>query len=320
MKTFFCSALIVLLSQPLFSCMNEMEPDPQQEILTFLLQPITPHEGSSYLPEVNYYPPEQLQRQLIEIEQKLTVQDNFTLHNNKGVVLIRMGRLEESITHFQQLRDRFGEEYSYNANLGTAFERAGMVDSAYVYISKALEINPRSHDDSEWIHLNILKAKLKLRDHPEWLNNNSIIGVRFGTDDLPQAGNNMDLKELDRQLRTQLAERLAAVGDHDPVVGQLLFDLGNITYLLGSAEGASANYRRAQAFGYHPPILNRRIEAMQPEVQSERELRYQLTHVEHPMATLAMFGLILMTFLLSPLIALVRNRMATHRKSHLTTM
>jgi len=49
--------------------------------------------------------------------------------------------------------------YATAANLGTAYELLGNVDSAYYWIEEDMRRNPQGHEGSEWMHLCILSAK-----------------------------------------------------------------------------------------------------------------------------------------------------------------
>jgi tetratricopeptide (TPR) repeat protein len=181
-----------------------------------------------------------------------------------GVILIYLGRLDEAIAIYHKIEKEHPNLYATAANIGTAHELRGNIDSAGYYIRKAITIDPESHEGSEWIHLKILEAKIKLRKDPDYLLHNSIVGVDFGNEGEPKDLKQRNLNELERHLRFQLGERLTFVKPPDQVVGQLLFDLGNTCALTTDVETALAIYEEAETYGYHADLMNLRMATLRP--------------------------------------------------------
>jgi hypothetical protein len=55
----------------------------------------------------------------------------------------------------------------------------------------------------------------------------------------------------------QLNERVSFVKPKDKIVAQLLFDLGNISYLMREKEEAAETYKLAKEYGFNKPVLKK---------------------------------------------------------------
>lgn len=95
--------------------------------------------------------------------------------SNKALALMKLGKVSQAKNILVDLVLRNPKEYSMVANLGTAYELSGELDSALKYISKGLTINSKSHYGSEWIHVELLKAKIKRKRSRYHIIKNSIL-------------------------------------------------------------------------------------------------------------------------------------------------
>ena len=95
--------------------------------------------------------------------------------SNKALALMKLGKVSKAKDILVSLVVRNPKEYSMTANLGTAYELSDELDSALKYISKGLDINPKSHYGSEWIHVELLKAKIKRKRSKYYIIKNPII-------------------------------------------------------------------------------------------------------------------------------------------------
>jgi Flp pilus assembly protein TadD len=83
--------------------------------------------------------------------------DNYIGHNNLGNALLKEGKVDEAIAHFQKvLQIKPGGAEAHN-NLGNALLQKGNLDEAITHFQKALEINP----DSAQAHNNLGNVLLK---------------------------------------------------------------------------------------------------------------------------------------------------------------
>lgn len=94
-----------------------------------------------------------------------------------AVKLAYLGRLSESLQILRRLQRSMPNDYTLAANLGTTYELLGQNDSALLYIKKGLQVNPNSHEGSEWVHVKILEAKLAVAKDPDWLATHSVLGT-----------------------------------------------------------------------------------------------------------------------------------------------
>jgi len=179
-------------------------------------------------------------------------------YSDYGVELIYSNRLVEAKKVFQEIERQHPMLYATAANLGTAYELLGQSDSALYWIKKAVAINPSSHDSSEWIHVKILEAKIAAKNAPDYFLKNSILDIDFGEELIPDTTKLHRLDDLRNQLLFQLSERISFVKPQDPVVGQLLFDLGNICAVTVDVESAIENYKLAREYGFTSAVMDKR--------------------------------------------------------------
>lgn len=140
---------------------------------------------------------------------------------------IRVGNKNYAISLLEKLYSLYPNEYNILANLGTGYELMGNNSKALELLRKAVEINPGSHEKSEWIHIKILEQKLttppnyasiidlKIKDFPSWLRSDT---YQFSQD--PEA--------LKKQLAYQLHERISFIKAPDPIIAQLVLDFADI--------------------------------------------------------------------------------------------
>lgn len=175
--------------------------------------------------------------------------------NDRGVMLIYLGRYAEAVEQFRALRRSGFNSYTVNANLGTAFELMGENDSALACIRRAVAIDPASHEGSEWIHVKVLERKVALANGQA---TGPILGCSFGAGELPRAPERIGLEVLRSHLMYQLQERLTFVAPRDPVVAELLFELGNTQALLVNVECALDLYEQAAEYGLSTELFEAR--------------------------------------------------------------
>lgn len=138
---------------------------------------------------------------------------SFARRIDYTVALIRLGRAAEAIVELEAIERAFPGQYATAANLGTAYELEGRLADALTWITRGIERNPDSHFGTEWLHVAILKAKLKLKDDPAWLAQHSV---------LDEAGPR-SAGEIVLAIEYQLNERLVFVQPEDPVVCDLFY-------------------------------------------------------------------------------------------------
>jgi tetratricopeptide (TPR) repeat protein len=172
--------------------------------------------------------------------------DDFKTWSNIALNLMKLGDADSSIQILRPLLNNYPNEYNLMANLGTAFELTGQLDSALYYISKGYEINPNSHLKSEWVHVAILKAKIEERKHKGWLKSNSVLDLddlikRVGDD---SRGSNKVSQEMFLQIRT----RAPFTPSPNKILANILETLGDFNMEVGTYENSILAYAYAMNF------------------------------------------------------------------------
>jgi tetratricopeptide (TPR) repeat protein len=178
--------------------------------------------------------------------------------SDKGLLLILLERYEEAIKLYLEIEKKKPNRYSTASNIGTAYELFGQNENALKWIKKAVEIDPKSHNNSEWIHVKILEAKIK---GEQFYTTSFLLNTEFGTDVTPSSQmTKQELQTLYYALYYQLNERISFVEPKEKIVAQLLFDLGNIAFLLGNYADATEDFKRAKYYGYTGQLIEQRLE------------------------------------------------------------
>ncbi|NPA08108.1 MAG: tetratricopeptide repeat protein [Chlorobi bacterium] len=274
MRKYFFSVLFgVLFSVPAFGCLNG-------ETLHLEDGTILYEDYEGYVPYGHYFTnTEELNKILLSLEKGYKETGKLNYLSDKGLILIIQGKYKEAIELYKKIEKEEPNRYSTASNIGTAYELIGNNAEALRWIEKAVKINPNSHYGSEWIHINILKAKMK---GGKLINSRFLIGNDFGNGKFPESEReDKELFVLRKQLYYQLNERISFVKPKDKIVAQLLFDLGNISYLMREKEEAAETYKLAKEYGFNKPVLEERLALYTPPVidhvqkKAIKEIKFQ---------------------------------------------
>lgn len=120
-----------------------------------------------------------------------------------------------------------------------------------------------------------------------------ILSVDFGDDKVPVNNANLDLISLQNQLYDQLTVRMSFVKPKDPVVAQLLFDLGNVCALTMDATSGLQVYQSAKEYGCKSDLFQKRISYFE-RLQFKADFRNNTRGwaKEHPMIALVIADVI----------------------------
>jgi tetratricopeptide (TPR) repeat protein len=242
--------LLFILYLPTSACFNEMRVLLNgKQIETSGVEEIP--FGRDFAAEAVYY-----KKQLKAMDSLWKTNHDIDAYSDYGIILIYLGRHKEAKIVFEEIEKINPGRYSTAANIGTLFELLGDNASALFWIKKAVEINPSSHHNSEWIHIKILEAKIK---GDEFLNSDFLIGTDFGSEVIPvSTKSNQELLELRAALYFQLSERMSFIKPKDKIVGLLLFELGNIYALISDVTVSLRTYDKAIEYGYSSELLDKR--------------------------------------------------------------
>lgn len=177
--------------------------------------------------------------------------------SDKGLALILLKKYDEAIKLYLEIEEKEPNRYSTASNIGTAYELAGQNENALKWIKRAVEIDPTSHDNSEWLHVKILEAKI---NGEQYYNSDFLLNMRFGSGDEPVSGlKDSALQKLHDAMYYQLNERVSFIKTKDELVAELLFDIGNAALELGHYDDAIHDYDRARLYGYVGDLIDARI-------------------------------------------------------------
>ncbi len=192
--------------------------------------------------------PESIENKYGAIIQKLLSTGEFKLLSDYAWYELRVGDKKRSLLLLEELYKGYPNEYNIVANLGTAYEVNGNNVKALDLLKKAVEINSRSHYNSEWIHIKILEQKiatqpdftkimnLDIKDFAAWLSDR-----KYQFSQQPDS--------LKKQLAYQLHERISFIGPPDPVIAQLVLDFADIVAKHDGHAAALPFYEYAAVYG-----------------------------------------------------------------------
>ncbi len=291
-KYFFCLLFGALFSIPVFGCLNG-------ESLRLENGTILYEDYEGYVPYGHEFGDnEKLMRILKSLENRYKETGKVEYLSDKGLILIIQGKYQEAIDLYKDIEKLHPNRYSTASNLGTAYELTGNNSEALQWIERAVEINPVSHSRSEWIHINILKAKIK---GEQYITSTFLIGQDFGNEKYPVSNlEKAELFKLREMVYYQLNERVSFVKPKDKIVAQLLFDLGNISYLFREKGEASETYKLAQEYGFDKPILKERMALYSSLVVDhlEKKVIKEIKHQTKPTRRSHLIGLFVSIFAL----------------------
>ena len=226
------------------------------------------HEG--HVPYGHEFWLNEPETEIRKLDSLYQVKPNSDYLNEKGIVYIISKDYQKAIDLYLDIEKKSPGIYSTASNLGTTYELIGDNVNALKWIERALELNPDSHQKSEWIHVNILRYKLGQIG----LTSKSLINTDFGSEDFPKTNlSKQDLEQLLTQMYFQLNERRSFVGPKDEIVAQLLFDYGNGLLLNDKRAEAKEVYEHAIKYGFESPLIHKRMELARVEKTSKTSIQ-----------------------------------------------
>lgn len=214
---------------------------------------------------------------IIQLENLYKATKNIDYLSDKALLLILLKKYRQAIELYLAIEQLEPNRYSTASNLGTAYELTGNNWLALKWIKKAVRLNPQSHNNSEWIHVRILRAKIK---GELFFTSKFLIKTDFGTENIPKTKlTKQELNSLHTALYYQLNERISFVKPKNKIAAQLLFDLGSIAFLLGKHEDAIADHKLAKEYGFENALTDKRIkestQVINQKIASENTLKNQ---------------------------------------------
>lgn len=168
--------------------------------------------------------------------------------------LIKAGYVDEAIVLLKEIEKNVPNIYATASNLGTAYELQGNLDEALLWIDRGISRNPESHYGTEWLHINILKAKKALETDANYLKKHTVTGITQ-TEDVPYHSENTNFlpaehtnEQIYHALMYQLKERLYFVRAPDPTVANLLCEFGDLLSIEKDFSNASTLYKMCLSY------------------------------------------------------------------------
>lgn len=177
--------------------------------------------------------------------------------SDKGYILILEKKYDEALKLYLKIEKLKPNRYSTASNIGTLYELMGNNNEALKWINKSIDINPKSHKGSEWLHSKILESKIA---GEKFQNSRFLLNVDFGKEVKPISQlDTIQLNKLDKSLYFQLNERISFIQPKDTIIAILLFELGNIKILKREFNAAKAILEKAKEYGLKSSILEKRL-------------------------------------------------------------
>ncbi len=230
-----------------FACINEY-----RTLLTGEVVYTDPSNGKVWNREIDTL---ELRSKSDELLTAYKRSDSLEYYSDYAAALTYLGEYQKAKNIYEEIELRSPNLYTTASNLGTIFELIGQPDSALIWIKKSIELNPKSHKGSEWIHIKILEYKISESTDKK----SSILGLDFGINDKPSNPKKYDLKELREHIWHQLRERTTFVKPKNTVVGNIYFDLGNVLAQTRDVQAALESYEAATEYGFESELMNKRI-------------------------------------------------------------
>jgi len=152
--------------------------------------------------------------------------DDFSQKELEGAEEILSGRFDRAVEIFKKAEADQPGRYSTAVNLGTAYELNGELEPALKWIREGLRRDPGSHYGTEWLHVEILRTRLKLKENPAYLQNHHVVTLpEIFSDKTPvlTGEGTHTAEEIGGSILYQLEERLVFVKPPDPIVADLLY-------------------------------------------------------------------------------------------------
>ena len=234
-------------------------------------------------------------------------------YSDYAAQLIYLGEYQKAKKIYEEIEILKPNLYTTASNLGTIYELLGKSDSALLWIKRSIELNPESHFGSEWIHLKILEYQINGSKEDE----SSILGLDFGTSNIPENPKNYDLRELLKHITHQLLERTRFVKPKNYTVGNIYFDFGNVLAQTRDIESALQSYDAASEYGFESRLFAERREELK-NIASNKYFKLALENPEdfikeniQVFFAIGVLGLIVFLVLFHKLISVILKRFNT---------
>lgn len=258
---------LFLLPKTTFGCMNEY-----WGIVDGKLHVGDEKDNFNKIPIGNNLKDSHMRLLFDEMTERYRKKPTLENYSDYAAALIYTGKYQQAKKILLEIEQKKANLYNTAANLGTVYELLGQNDSALAWIRKAVAINPQSHYGSEWIHVKILEEKVKAGNDAAYFYKNTVLGLNFGQDSIPQNNDGINLRNYSDQIYYQLSERMTFIKPKDPIIAQLIFDLANLYMLQDRHFEAYNTFTKAKEYGFENKLLDERFQLSKQLSQEQRRL------------------------------------------------
>ncbi len=246
-----CFTTIILFSFNSFACLNG-----ETKVLKNGLHIYEDHQG--IVPYGHVFYQIDYEKVISELKSKYNKTHDIDYLSDVGYVLTIQKKYKEALNLYFEIEKIEPNRYSTSSNLGTIYELIGDNTNALKWIKNSVKINRKSHNESEWLHIKILEAKInKTRN----LSSEYLVNTSFGDSVVPSSNySKIQREKLIKALYYQLNERITFIKPKDEVIGKLLFELGNLALLKNDYSSAIEIYKKAFEYGNPDPLIFLRTE------------------------------------------------------------
>lgn len=147
---------------------------------------------------------------------------SYERRSDVAVHLCHLGRYDEALVILRELYRHYPKEYQIMSNLGTVYELVGKPDSALHILTRTNALHPDGHSGTEWVHLRILEAKLKVMKDPDWLRTHHVLGLNVDKATETDSGEFHERADSVNDVLYQLEERIPFTPVPDPLLASVL--------------------------------------------------------------------------------------------------
>lgn len=243
--------LVFTISTNSFACLNGETKTLKNGFFVY-------EDDDDYIPDGHSFNVDNYAKLILELQNLYKKTKDLDYLSDVGYVLTIQKKYKEALEIYFKIEKIQPNRYSTASNIGTIYELTGENKKALEWIKKAIKINSKSHKESEWLHVNILEAKINSEKN---LTSDFLINTNFGNDTIPKSKftKKERLKLMDA-LYYQLNERVTFINPKDEIIGELLFALGNLAVLNNNNYEAIEIYKKAIEYGNTEKLIIPRIE------------------------------------------------------------
>lgn len=142
----------------------------------------------------------------------------YKTQSDVAVHLARLGRIKESLNILRNIYYRHPEEFIILSNLTFLYELNGKIDSALFINEKSLDRFSKTYKGSNWVHMKILQAKLKMQMDSNWIYNHKVLNLQLkhAKKITKRTGDNTDVDEQFRENNSVISSIIYHIKERIP--------------------------------------------------------------------------------------------------------